>query len=140
MSFFVLVPNCTTVIGTTPSYYGYQSVMLKGEVPPEFQFLTHLMRVVMPGMMLTGPILAYVTNMPKLVTLSIPDNNFTGSFSSNFTTDHVDLINLDLSRNQFSGKIPPGFDNLANLQEVQLEGNKFAGLIPEDLGASNVGT
>lgn len=112
---------------------------LKGEVPQEFRYLTHLTRIVIPGMKLTGPLLSYVSNMTKLATLSVPDNNFTGTFLPTFVADHMDLTRLDLSRNQFSGKLPIDFENLEFLTEVQLEGNQFIGPIPTGLGLSNAG-
>ena len=111
---------------------------LNGEVPPEFRHLTRMTHLVIPDMQLTGPLLSFLSNMTKLETFAVPDNNFTGTFSPTFVADHPSLVNLDLSRNQFSGKLPLDFENLEFLTEVQLEGNQFIGPIPTGLGESNV--
>ena len=140
MSRLTLSLSLPTVMGDSPVFYGSAlSVTLRGEVPQEFRYLTHLTRIAIPGMKLTGPLLSYVSNMTKLATLLVPDNNFTGTFSPTFVGDHMDLTRLDLNRNQFSNKLPIDFENLEFLTEVQLEGNQFIGPIPTGLGLSNAG-
>ncbi|KAI4389244.1 hypothetical protein MLD38_001492 [Melastoma candidum] len=45
------------------------------------------------------------------------------------------LQNLDLSRNNFSGPIPPSIGKLAALTRLYLQGNMFSGSIPAEIGA-----
>ncbi|KAL7749150.1 hypothetical protein RI367_005555 [Sorochytrium milnesiophthora] len=44
------------------------------------------------------------------------------------------LENLDLSNAQFSGAIPPSFQNLVNLKVLTMSYNRFTGQIPGDIG------
>jgi len=117
----------------------YQNVVLKGEIPLEFQYLTSLRRISIPDMKLTGPLLSYINGMPLLETLTVPKNRFTGSFSPTFAEDHPLLSYVDLSANLFNGTLPEHLGTLAFLTELQLPQNRFSGPIPSGIGNSSMG-
>jgi len=121
------------------SNLSYQNVVLKGEIPLEFQYLTSLRRIAIPKMKLTGPLLNYLDEMPLLETLTVPKNQFTGSFSPTFAEDHPLLSFVDLSTNLFDGTLPENLDTLTYLTELQLPENGFSGPIPSGIGNSSMG-
>ncbi|KQK09438.1 probable leucine-rich repeat receptor-like protein kinase At1g68400 [Brachypodium distachyon] len=94
-------------------------------------------RVVLEGLSLGGEarVLAALTDLPSLSSLSLKNNNFTGSLRdvdiSPFAP-HLKL--LYLSGNGFSGPFPESILRLRHLRRLDLSGNRFSGTIPPEIG------
>ena len=103
-------------------------------MPPEFQHLTNLVALIIPDMKVTGRILDSLKDMSKLETLSLSNNNFTGSIPDTFSDDHPHLVTIDLHTNSLTGQIPLSFNRLKNLSSLLLSENNLEGPIPSQLG------
>ncbi|XP_047983252.1 receptor-like protein EIX2 isoform X2 [Salvia hispanica] len=68
------------------------------------------------------------------IDIQFSGNKFSGSVSSICKTSHDDLIFLDISNNQLTGKVPDCWEKFPNLHSLNLASNKFSGKIPLSLG------
>lgn len=123
----------SSVTGQDASFAS-KGTQLTGAMPPEIQHLTDLQRLLIPDMGLTGRFLNLLTNMTKLVNLSVPKNKFTGSIPDSFRDDHPNLAILDFSSNALTGTIPLSFGHFENLTTLDLSTNSLQGSIPSELG------
>ncbi|KAL5550600.1 hypothetical protein UlMin_000776 [Ulmus minor] len=73
------------------------------------------------------------TNLGKLVSLNLTNNQFEGPLSSSISKLSK-LKNLRLSINPFSGPIPPSLGQLRELSFLDLRKNNFSGPIPSEIG------
>ncbi|KAF3950246.1 hypothetical protein CMV_023970 [Castanea mollissima] len=69
------------------------------------------------------------TQCPNLQKLDISKNEFSGKLTSQFN-NCTELSHLSLSYNKFDGSIPKGFGNLEKLEVLYLGGNNLTGTIP----------
>ncbi|KAK7373869.1 hypothetical protein VNO80_07289 [Phaseolus coccineus] len=77
---------------------------------------------------LEGPIFTIPTNLESL---SLNDNNFSGSLPSNIF--NTSIISLDVSNNHLVGKIPGLLKKNSRLSELRMSNNHFEGFIPLEL-------
>uniref|UniRef100_A0A0D9YMK0 Leucine-rich repeat-containing N-terminal plant-type domain-containing protein n=1 Tax=Oryza glumipatula TaxID=40148 RepID=A0A0D9YMK0_9ORYZ len=71
--------------------------------------------------------------MVHLVTLNASNNSFNGQIPTDFCTNSPSLAVLELSYNQFSGRIPPGLGNCSRLRVLNAGHNSLRGILPDEL-------
>eukprot|EP00249_Psilotum_nudum_P006790 c20061_g1_i1 orf=227-3850(-) len=81
------------------------------------------------GGMIPGELLA-CRGMQELI---LADNNFTGNFPVDFSSNCGSLQLLNLSHNHLNGPLPPGIGECSSLQQLDLSKNSFSGGLPLDL-------
>ncbi|KVH92109.1 probable inactive receptor kinase At1g48480 [Cynara cardunculus var. scolymus] len=87
-----------------------------------------------PGMGLSGELpLNTLGNLTQLTTLSLRYNALSGQLPTDIFS-LVNLRNLYLQNNLFSGPIPDLFSPLGNLVRVSFASNNFSGNIPSSIG------
>jgi len=86
----------------------------------------------LPGLGLAGPISPYIGNLTFLETLDLSRNRFSGELPP-LHRFHK-LQNLTLGRNSLHGIIPDTLTNCSNLKWLDLSGNFLIGEIPLDIG------
>ncbi|KAK1418427.1 hypothetical protein QVD17_27571 [Tagetes erecta] len=75
-------------------------------------------------------------NSTKITALDLSFKNLGGVLSGNQFNQLIDLIDLNISHNLFSGKLPIGIFNLTSLQTLDISRNNFSGVFP--IGISNL--
>uniref|UniRef100_M8CG97 Putative inactive receptor kinase n=1 Tax=Aegilops tauschii TaxID=37682 RepID=M8CG97_AEGTA len=101
-----------------------------GTLPaPVFASLPFLQTLSLRGNRFHGSLPAGVALPPSLRVLVLSGNDFSGEIPTSLFTPASSLDELDLSRNAFTGAIPP------QLLEVDLSGNRITGRLPRCLGA-----
>eukprot|EP00978_Attheya_sp_CCMP212_P024644 scaffold77764_cov48-Attheya_sp.AAC.2 len=105
---------------------------IEGTIPATFARLTNLRFIIMWANSLISPIPDEWLSENKLLgTIWLHNNKFDGTLNTLFSS-LPKLTSLVLTGNEFTGSIPPGFRNLP-LIELELESNNFNSTIPEDL-------
>nr|XP_018483704.1 PREDICTED: probable inactive receptor kinase At2g26730 [Raphanus sativus] len=106
-----------------------RSNRLSGQIPQDFQNLTHLRSLYLQNNELSGEFPAAVTQLTGLVRLDISSNDFTGPipFSVNNLTH---LTGLFLGNNRFSGSLP---SVTVDLTDFNVSVNELNGSIPSSL-------
>ena len=90
---------------------------------------TDILKVMMWGNSLQGPIPSSLSRLTQLHTLYLDKNELDGELGD--TLDSLkSLKHLDLSDNMFRGHIPHGIGNLIALRDVRLSNNFFSGSFP----------
>ena len=107
---------------------------LSGTVPPEIQYLRHLLRLRLNHNELTGEVPPEIGKLTELLGLYLDGNRFTGPIPPEFG-NLVNLRALRMGSNQMSGPIPPELGNLSSLQVLFLYDAAFDGSIPDEFGA-----
>ncbi|GJN38630.1 hypothetical protein PR202_gb27690 [Eleusine coracana subsp. coracana] len=116
---------------TKLTYLWMFNMSLTGEIPEAFSNLTELRTMDLSWNNLTGTIPAWVLQHRKLEQVYLYYNVLSGELPRNVTA--VNLIELDVSSNQLTGKIPESFGNLKNLSLMYLYQNQFTGTIPASI-------
>ncbi|KAG5527938.1 hypothetical protein RHGRI_028759 [Rhododendron griersonianum] len=75
-----------------------------------------------------------LTNCSKLRILGLDENRFGGVLPTTIVNLSSHLNGLAAGRNQLVGSIPAGISNLINLDDLELEENLFSGVIPFEIG------
>lgn len=75
-----------------------------------------------------------LTNASNLEELDLYDNNFGGELPESFGNLSTKLTGLLVSDNQLSGRIPNWIGNFVNLIDIDMRGNQFTGIIPIEVG------
>ncbi|XXG46734.1 hypothetical protein AAC387_Pa02g1505 [Persea americana] len=78
--------------------------------------------------------LTSLSNSSSLKELYLNDNSFGGTFPSCMVNLTTNLRNLYIGRNQLTGSIPFGIENLVNLIGLSMEDNFLTGIIPSSIG------
>ncbi|KAM4125831.1 hypothetical protein ACJW30_01G342700 [Castanea mollissima] len=101
-----------------------------GFLPHEISRLHRLRELVLSNNLLEGTLpMDVCTHCPSLQELDISANEFSGKLSSQF--NHCrELLILSLSYNKFDGSISKGFGSLEKLELLYLGGNNLTGNIP----------
>ncbi|XP_031103126.1 receptor-like protein 7 [Ipomoea triloba] len=136
-----------------------------GSVPPSISNLSNLSRIEITNCKFSGPIPSTMAQLTSLIYVDFSFNNFTGSiphfqlsknltyidFSRNgldgpLSSKHFEglskIVNIDLTSNLVSGRIPPYLFSLPSLQKLVLSNNKFDGQVDEyrNVSASQMDT
>jgi Leucine-rich repeat (LRR) protein len=99
-----------------------QSAGLRGELPPEMEFLTSLRHVALDGNQIKGQIPV----MPYLTHLSVSYNALTG-YVPDYFSEMTRLEVLSMSENALQGSLPTTLAGLTNLKLLALNGNELTG-------------
>ncbi|PPD73779.1 hypothetical protein GOBAR_DD29298 [Gossypium barbadense] len=107
---------------------------LNGHFPAEFFLLPKMQRIdISDNSRLMGQLPEFPINN-TLEVLSLQYTNFSGKLPESISNLKLlrvlTLSKLSLNFNSISGSIPPSIANLSNLVELDLSGNNFNGLIP----------
>jgi Leucine-rich repeat (LRR) protein len=70
--------------------------------------------------------------MKSLVVLNASNNSFTGQIPTTFCVTTPSFAMLELSYNQFSGRIPPELGNCSKLRSFFAGHNKLSGTLPDE--------
>lgn len=84
---------------------------------------------------LTGSFPADIRFCQNIQTLNFANNNISGVIPNELCMWLPNLVNLDLSNNQFTGGVPAGLSNCKYLIRVLLNDNMLSGNIPLQLSA-----
>ncbi|KAK7373861.1 hypothetical protein VNO80_07281 [Phaseolus coccineus] len=102
---------------------------LSGEISEDIFQARHQLNILkLSHNKLEGPIFTIPTNLKSL---SLNDNNFSGSLPSNIF--NTSIISLDVSNNHLVGKIPGLLKKNSGLSELRMSNNHFEGFIPLEL-------
>ncbi|CAL0313766.1 unnamed protein product [Lupinus luteus] len=106
-------------------------VSLSGQIPTGiFSNLTHLRTVSLRFNALTGKIPSDLASCINLRNLYLQRNLFSGPIP-HFLFDLPDLVRVNFGFNNFSGQFSTGFNNLTRLRTLFLENNQLQGSIPD---------
>ncbi|KAL3843665.1 hypothetical protein ACJIZ3_001068 [Penstemon smallii] len=107
------------------------NMALCGSVSPEISNLDKLIELSIDGNNFTGEI--KIENMSTLRFLNISNNQFSGNLDWNYSSI-PNLEVLDAYNNNFSAYLPIGVLSVKNLKHLELGGNYFNGRIPASYG------
>ena len=131
--------------GSIPSWFGKLSNiqftflsnnLLTGSVPSQMKNLQDLTVLAMDDNMFTGSI-GFAWEFPKLEYVYLEDNAFYGPLPKSITQTSPRLINLDLSGNVLSGRLPSDLFKLSHLVILDLHNNTFNGALPSNIPTNN---
>ncbi|CAA0838513.1 Probably inactive leucine-rich repeat receptor-like protein kinase [Striga hermonthica] len=108
-----------------------QQNRLTGEIPLEFTKLPNVYYLDLSGNRISGQVSNRKWEMPRLQMLSLAENELFGPLPGSFGS--TKLESLDLSGNNFSGRIPEKFGEFSELTNLKLNGNQLSGQIPHKL-------
>ncbi|CDP16547.1 unnamed protein product [Coffea canephora] len=100
----------------------------EGSIPTQIFKLKNLQSLVMDHNKFTGQVPDCLGRLPLLAVLSLKNNSLSGSVPTSVSSLET-LRTLVLSTNMLSGEVP-SLQNLANLQVLDLEGNKLGPHFP----------
>ncbi|CAA0832282.1 Leucine-rich receptor-like protein kinase family protein [Striga hermonthica] len=83
---------------------------------------------------LDGPISSALLTSSTLNELHLQNNVLSGSIDFSPLSNDSNLHVLDLSNNQFNGKLPDGLGSFIELRVLSVSGNKFSGSLPTSIG------
>ncbi|KAL5985460.1 hypothetical protein ACLOJK_027444 [Asimina triloba] len=75
------------------------------------------------------------SNSTSLIGLDLSQRNLSGSISGSHLKSLVDLVDLNLSFNSFSGQLPKELFGLANLRSLDISRNSFDGRFPDGISS-----
>ncbi|XP_058089376.1 probable LRR receptor-like serine/threonine-protein kinase At3g47570 [Magnolia sinica] len=126
---------------------------LKGTLPDAIGKLSKLQALSLQTNKFSGKIPPSIGNISRLSVLELNKNDFHGSIPSSFGNwgfmermfidenkltgailKQVGAIEINLSRNSFTGSLLLEVDNLVNIQGIDISENKLSGEIPDTLG------
>ncbi|MQL91380.1 hypothetical protein Taro_023993 [Colocasia esculenta] len=115
---------------------------LHGAVPPGLSELPNLETLMLESNSLTGGLPSSIGKLCNLRVLYLEDNNLVGElpqtleYSDACTSDSPlpSLMELELSYNRISGKLPGWLGELKNMKYLALDSNMFSGPLPLNLG------
>ncbi|MEQ8477230.1 hypothetical protein [Fulvivirga sp.] len=98
-----------------------------GSIPPSFGNLSKLYELNLYNNNFSGPLPEELSQLTAMKRFSINYNNFSGVIPPIFA-GMTDLYKLNVESNEFEGAFPGGVLNLANLDGVWLQNNKFTSI------------
>ncbi|GAB4854323.1 hypothetical protein Ancab_022910 [Ancistrocladus abbreviatus] len=110
-----------------------QNNRLSGGLPEGFTTLPLIYFLDLSSNYLLGDIGTMKWNMPLLKMMSLADNKFSGNLPE--LDSSIQLENLDLSENNFSGNIQANYGKLSQLTQLKLSRNSISGSIPSELSS-----
>ncbi|TVU33121.1 hypothetical protein EJB05_24906, partial [Eragrostis curvula] len=114
------------------TYLWLSNMNITGEIPESLSNLSNLNMLALSSNYLQGTIPTWIWQLQKLKKLYIYDNDFTAVIATNITA--LNLVEIDMSTNQLTGRIPDGFGSVVNLAILFLYNNQLHGLIPPSIG------
>lgn len=137
-------------------YLALDNNLLNGEIPSELFSIANLSRVIMNNNNLTGtlpdlpspcllsevrilrnslhgPLPLSLGSCHDLQVLDVSHNNLGGILQQNIFQNLTQLERLNLYGNNFEGQVPISLWSLRNLTKLILRGNRFNGSLPEDI-------
>jgi hypothetical protein len=105
---------------------------LTGSIPMVLGVASRMLDLRLSGNNLVGGIPADLYNLDRLFRLELANNRLSGGLSISLVSQLTNLEVLDLSGNDFSGRILLD-SRLENLQSLRLEFNQFTGNVPQSL-------
>ncbi|KAK3142646.1 hypothetical protein QOZ80_4BG0349390 [Eleusine coracana subsp. coracana] len=107
---------------------------LSSQIPSSIGNITRLGKLFLADNILSGNIPSSLGQCLGLLQLNLSSNRLDGLLpESLFTGPHIPL-GMDISHNNFTGKIPEGIGNLTNIILINVSNNMFSGKIPLELG------
>lgn len=140
--------------GTLPSSIGLltslnllkcNSNSLSGTIPKEYYELTNLNTLLIQSNLFTGDLNLFFNSsniiFPYLETIDLSDNGFSSSIPSNLFYNAPNVLNVSLSQNCFTGKIPDSMCVCTKVQFLYLDGLSAGSScqIPLSVGANHNG-
>lgn len=117
-------------------YLDFSGNGLTGILPASMGDLSSLSYVSLSGNSLSGSIPSSLASSSKLSVIRLSGNRFNGSIPD--ALFELGLDQIDFSKNELTGSIPPGSSNLfQNLQSLDLSGNMLTGDIPAEIGLNS---
>ncbi|CAM8981035.1 unnamed protein product [Rhodiola kirilowii] len=98
-----------------------------GPIPGQLWKLNNLVYIDLSFNRLNGSLQLFAP-LVKLTVLFLPNNLLTGSITTTNWTELVQLENLDIRNNSFSGRIPTSLFGMKSLKKLVLSHNRFDGL------------
>ncbi|XP_073021442.1 receptor kinase-like protein Xa21 [Primulina eburnea] len=107
-----------------------------GQIPKELGRLPNLKFFITTGNHFQDDInfIASFTNCTNLMTLEVGDNILRGTLPDSMSNLSSQIYNLEISKTQIHGNIPPGIGNLVGLARLFLYDNNLEGPIPFSIG------
>ncbi|KAL3676990.1 hypothetical protein R1sor_026938 [Riccia sorocarpa] len=105
---------------------------LGGSIPPSIGHLSHLQYLNLSANQLSGTVPIQIWKLP-IVKLDLSGNRLTGEVLVLTPPYFSSLESIRLENNQLT-KLPDSWASFVNLRELCLAGNKFTGPIPPDIG------
>ncbi|XP_022718232.1 leucine-rich repeat receptor-like tyrosine-protein kinase PXC3 isoform X2 [Durio zibethinus] len=105
---------------------------INGRIPSKFLLKPNLMTVDLSYNKLDGPIPESIS--PSLVRLRLGSNLLSGPISSARFASFQNLMYLELDNNKFTGMIPPEIGSCSKLALLNLAQNQLNGTLPVELG------
>ncbi|KAG5251705.1 leucine-rich repeat family protein [Salix suchowensis] len=84
---------------------------------------------------LSGLVRQEVLTLPVVVRINISNNQFTEMEAIPYPREDLQLRVLDAHANRLRGRLPISLVNIANLSSIDLSHNQFSGRIPSEYGA-----
>ncbi|KAK8451170.1 hypothetical protein SEVIR_6G162300v4 [Setaria viridis] len=105
---------------------------LTGNIMETFKGCKNLTELNLLGNHLHGEIPHYLSELP-LVRVELSQNNFTGKLPDKLWESST-ILEITLSYNQLTGPIPESIGGLSSLQRLQIDNNYLQGPIPRSIG------
>jgi len=130
--FFGTLPTELALLSTI-STIDIRKNLLQGTIPSEISFMQNLQIVSLKQNRLEGTIPRFLSK--KLEKLDISYNQLSGEIPPDFGEGCLKLKHLDLRRNELTGFLPYGLEDLPNLRTISLSENHLHGTLPEYLSS-----
>ncbi|XP_059455101.1 probable LRR receptor-like serine/threonine-protein kinase At3g47570 [Corylus avellana] len=107
---------------------------LSGSIPSSVFSISTLQRIYLGNNMLSGPMPSVIFNMSSLQVIDLQANKLSSELSSDVFDNLPNLQSLQLSSNQFYGELPSTLFKCKHLQYLLLRENNFTGRVPQKIG------
>ncbi|KAJ6690957.1 DI-GLUCOSE BINDING PROTEIN WITH LEUCINE-RICH REPEAT DOMAIN-CONTAINING PROTEIN [Salix koriyanagi] len=108
--------------------------VLSGHISP-VSILKRLTALDLSDNRLSGLVRQEVLTLPMVVRINISSNQFTEMEAIPYPGEDLQLRVLDAHANRLRGRLPISLVNIANLSSIDLSHNQFSGRIPSEYGA-----
>mmetsp|Transcript_39510 Transcript_39510/g.118591 ORF Transcript_39510/g.118591 Transcript_39510/m.118591 type:complete len:903 (-) Transcript_39510:244-2952(-) len=115
---------------------GLHSNLFTGSIPSELGVLAHVRSLYLDSNNLSGPVPPSIFGMEGLVDLRLRENDLTGNFSSQSASggpgpSELEVLHID--GNRFAGPLPPDLgSDMPRLRELHLQHCDFTGTLPPE--------
>ncbi|KAM3697867.1 hypothetical protein ACB098_06G145700 [Castanea mollissima] len=115
-------------------FLGLTGNRLSGEIPASLGNLTQLFKIDFHDNRFEGTIPPSLVNCQNLQILYISQNNLNGSIPQQLIGTSSSLLDINLSHNSFTGKLPFEVGNLKSIYKLDISNNNLSGEIPISIG------